>query len=165
MDRDREWGDWFDQQDASRRLRTVLLVGVIAFGIALAVIVGNRMDEAAATIITGVTAGIAVSVPATLILLALLRGRADPLSYDSASYGTQPTGVDLPPFSGRASGMVQQPPVLVITPPDHYLDPYNAQPGSYPRREPTYVTHHPLLEAGPVEYQIIGDSEVVWDER
>lgn len=164
MDRDWEWADWQDQQDASRRLRTALLVGVVAFGITLAAIVGNRMDEAATSIITGVTAGIAASVPATLILLALLRGRSDPLSQGSSSYGTQSADAGISPVYSRQNTMAHQPPVLVVTPPGHYLDPYSAQQGTYQRREPAYATYPPQLEAGPVEYQIIGDSEVLWDE-
>jgi hypothetical protein len=77
--------------------------GVVAFGVALAVIIGVRMDQAALTVIVGVACGVIASVPTGLMVVYLLRRR------DTANDKRLPRGY------GREFG--HSPPVVVISPP------------------------------------------------
>ena len=46
---------------------------MLAFGVALAVIIGQRMSTDAMAVVVGVAVGVAASVPTSLLLMALLR--------------------------------------------------------------------------------------------
>jgi hypothetical protein len=53
-----------------KRLIPVILLG---FGVALAIVIGQRMSTDAMAVVIGVAVGVAASVPTSLLLVALLR--------------------------------------------------------------------------------------------
>lgn len=77
--------------------------GVVAFGVALAAIIGVRLDQAALTVIVGVACGVMASVPTGLLVVHLLRRR------DAA--------VDRRAARGYGRELVQSPPVVVVASP------------------------------------------------
>ncbi len=54
-------------------LKKVLACSAVAFSVALAVVVGNRMSAEAMAVVIGVVCGVAASVPMSAIILALSR--------------------------------------------------------------------------------------------
>ena len=65
-------------------MKKVVLPLMLAFGITLAAIIGQRMSTDAMAVVIGVAVGVAASVPTSLLLVALLRreragaGRSEP---------------------------------------------------------------------------------------
>lgn len=53
-----------------KRLVPIILLG---FGVALAIVIGQRMSTDAMAVVIGVAVGVAASVPTSLLLVALLR--------------------------------------------------------------------------------------------
>jgi len=51
------------------KYRLVLLLGLIAFAVTLAVVVGQRLSSEAMAVIVGVVAGVAASIPTSLIIV------------------------------------------------------------------------------------------------
>jgi hypothetical protein len=58
--------------------RLVVLTLTLAFGLSLALIVGERMSREAMAVVIGVAVGVATSVPTSLLLFALLRRERHP---------------------------------------------------------------------------------------
>ena len=54
-------------------MKKVVLPLMLAFGITLAAIIGQRMSTDAMAVVIGVAVGVAASVPTSLLLVALLR--------------------------------------------------------------------------------------------
>ncbi len=54
-------------------LRRNGLWGAVAFGVALAVVIGVRLDQAALALLVGVVCGVAASVPTSLLIVSLMR--------------------------------------------------------------------------------------------
>lgn len=154
MDREMAEGAYeYQARHARRQLKVTFLLGVVAFGIALALVVGSKVSNPAATVLTGVVAGVAASVPVSFILVALLRGRgggeaegrveAYPIRYQPG-YGRLPT---------RREGMVPQAPVIVVAPGGN-------GPGYAPYGGgPVYPGQMPVLTQAPREFQVIGEPD------
>jgi len=53
--------------------KTLLPLLMLGFGVALAVIIGQKMSQDAMSVVIGVAVGVAASVPTSLLLVALLR--------------------------------------------------------------------------------------------
>ena len=154
MDREMAEGAYeYQGRHARRQVRLTFLLGVVAFGVALALVVGSKLSDPAATVLTGVVAGVAASVPVSFILVALLRGRgggaerveAYPVRYQAVErlgpvYGRPP---------GRREGVMPQAPVIVVTPPGS---------GSY-SQGPVYPGQMPVLTQAPREFQVIGELD------
>lgn len=83
-----------------KRLLPIFLLGG---GVALAVIIGQRMSTDAMAVVIGVAVGVAASVPTSLLLVALLRR-------ERTLYRPDPTAQGYPP------AVQQQPNVIVIDP-------------------------------------------------
>jgi len=91
--------------------------GAVAFGVALALVIGMRLDRAALAAITGVTCGVGASIPTGLLVVYLLRRR------DAANERQAARGYE----RERAS-----PPVVVVTAPAApQLPQGTAWPGGY----------------------------------
>jgi len=111
-------------------VRRVLACSAVAFSVALAVVVGNRMSAEAMAVVIGVVCGVAASIPMSAIVLALSR-RSRPAAHD-----------DPAPRPG--------PPLLVIGPPAM------AQPAAgWPDYARAYRA--PAMPP-PRQYRIIGDE-------
>jgi hypothetical protein len=54
-------------------VKKVVLPAMLGFGIALALIIGQRMSTDAMAVVIGVAVGVASSVPTSILLMALLR--------------------------------------------------------------------------------------------
>jgi hypothetical protein len=74
----------------------------MAFGVALAVVIGVRLEQAALAVLVGVVCGVGASIPTSLLIVSLLR-RQDQRTQEQRRRGMYP---------------MQQPPVVVVTPPN-----------------------------------------------
>jgi hypothetical protein len=115
-------------------LRQSGILGAIAFGVALAVIIGVRLEQAALAALVGVACGVGASIPTSLLIVAVLRRR------DSQDQKR----------SQHAAQRAPQPPVVVVAPP---ATPQLPQPASWPG---AYV---PDTSAGR-QFSIIGEEGI-----
>jgi hypothetical protein len=104
---DRAWEESMRREVGSSegkgyRQLTVLLV--VAFVVALGVVVGLRMSPDAIAVLTGVIAGVAASIPTALLLMAVTRRRVEEVEeVDERAWYPEPR-------------RRQSPPVIVVTP-------------------------------------------------
>jgi hypothetical protein len=103
-------------------LRRNLLWGAIAFGVALALVIGIRLDQAALAVVAGVTCGVGASIPTGLLVVFLLRRRdAAGERQGARRYGRE----------------MASPPVVVVTSPTvPQLPQGTAWPGAYGAPQP-----------------------------
>ncbi|MGE5603837.1 MAG: hypothetical protein ACM30E_12360 [Nitrososphaerales archaeon] len=87
-----------------KRLIPLILLG---FGVALAIVIGQRMSTDAMAVVIGVAVGVAASVPTSLLLIALLRRERQ--SYRQEMPRDMPYGAYPPP-------QPQQPNLIVLDP-------------------------------------------------
>jgi len=124
-------------------MRRHLTWGAVAFGVALALVIGMRLDRAALAVIAGVTCGVGASIPTGLLVVYLLRRR------DAAGERQAARGY------GRE---VASPPVVVVTAPTAaQLPPGTAWPGA------PGAYGAPVPAPAPREFAVIG-AEGVEDE-
>jgi hypothetical protein len=98
-------------------IRRNLTWGAIAFGVALALVIGIRLDRSALAAIAGVTCGVGASIPTGLLVVYLLRRR------EAAQERQRARGY------GREAAA---PPVVVVTAPAaQQLPQGTAWPGGY----------------------------------
>ena len=149
----------YERREGGRQVRTTLLLGVIAFGIALAVILGEKISDPVASVVTGMIAGVAASIPTSFVLVALMRGRRGSITDPAAA---MPAGTQRMPRAqavydpGRENGMrfpQAQAPVIVVTPGNAY--------GSHAQYAAGAVYPNPMPVLTPVrrEFQVIGEPE------
>jgi hypothetical protein len=84
-------------------LRQSAAWGAVAFGVALAVVVGVRLDQAALAVTVGVACGVGASIPTGLLVVALMR-RQDAAQRDER-------------WVARSERPPPSPPVVVVAPP------------------------------------------------
>jgi hypothetical protein len=87
--------------DGTAGLRRNGMWGAAAFGVALAVVIGVRLEQAALAVLVGVVCGVGASIPTSLLIVSIMR-RQDQRTYEQrrrSTYQAQP-----------------QPPVIVVTP-------------------------------------------------
>ena len=58
-------------------MRRIIGLAVVAGGITLAIVVGQRMSTDAMAVVIGVVFGVAASIPTSLLIVAATRGRRD----------------------------------------------------------------------------------------
>lgn len=109
-------------------VRRILALSAIAFAVALAVVVGNRMSAEAMAVVIGVVCGVVASIPMTALMLAMAR-RSRPV-YDESR-----------PAEPR-------PPVVVVAP-----GPMAASPAQV-----AWPTYAPPAVRPPREFHIVGDE-------
>lgn len=112
-------------------LRRTLMWGAIAFGIALAVVIGVRLEQAALAVVVGLVCGIGASIPTSLLIAALLNKRNE--RRQERNREPLPT----------------PPPVVVVTTPAA-LQP--GQPG-------TWRDAYPLPAPSQRQFSVIGEEE------
>ena len=121
------------------KYKTILLLALIAFGVTLAVIVGQRLSAEAMAVIIGVVAGVAASIPTSLIVVWIATRPAP---------GAR--SVPAPIVESRAEEpretkvVVVQAPALPLQPPQ--VNPYGySYPQPYAAQTPAYApTYAPL---------------------
>lgn len=117
----------------------IIFVGV-AFAVALAAFIGNRLSNDALAVIVGATCGISASIPVTIgLVIAASRnwGREEPLREIGYDYG--------------ANRYAPQPPMVIFAPPQPQL------PYGYPQNQYVAPMNAPALGA-PREFKIIGEE-------
>lgn len=111
--------------------KRILACSLVAFSVALAIVVGNRMSAEAMAVVIGVVCGVMASIPMSAIILALSRRSQTPVRDD-------PSPTSAPPFF-----------VVATSPP--------APPAvGWPDANRAYRA--PAMPA-PREYRIIGDEQ------
>lgn len=115
-------------------LRQSLTWGVVAFGVALAVVIGVRLDRAALAVVVGVACGVMAGIPTSLLIVLLLRRR------DAANEKRKARD------EGRE--IARQPPVVVVAPP---AAPQLPQPTAWPGE---YATPLPAQR----KFAVIGEE-------
>lgn len=125
-------------------MKTLLPLLMLGFGVALAVIIGQRMSTDAMAVVIGVAVGVAASVPTSLLLVALLRR-------ERRSYREEP-----PPAPAYPS--FQQPNFIVLDPAQLMAQRNLQQPQIPP--PPVEFSQ----DAGMRRLRVIGDVDD-WDER
>ncbi len=110
-----------------KRLIPLVLLG---FGVALAIVIGQRMSTDAMAVVIGVAVGVAASVPTSLLLIALLRKERQSFRQEPSPqmpYGQyppmlpqQPNFIVLDPaqFAGMRNAQMQTP----LPPPEYQPD-------------------------------------------
>lgn len=102
------------------KYKLILLVGLTAFAVTLAVVVGQRLSAEAMAVIVGVVAGVAASIPTSLIIVWV---------------ATRPTAANRPaPAPVEAAPAQPQPRIVVVQP----------QPAAPPLPAPTYGYAQPM---------------------
>ncbi len=112
-------------------LRRSLAWGVIAFGVALAVVIGIRLEKAALTAVVGVVCGVGASIPTSLLIVMLLQKK------------------DARREQKRGQTAAQSPPVVVVTP---QMPAQIRQPGSWPEE-------YTLAIPSQRQFSVIGEEE------
>jgi hypothetical protein len=112
---------------------------MLAFGVTLAAIIGQRMSTDAMTVVIGVAVGVAASVPTSLLLVALLRRER------AGAWRTEPPATSAP--------QLPPPNVIVLNPADLLG----------PRREPPYAPQPPpelsMADGGLRRLRIVGNDD------
>ena len=128
-----------------KRLIPLIMLG---FGVALAIVIGQRMSTDAMAVVIGVAVGVAASVPTSLLLIALLRRERQSFRQDAAR--------DLPhvPYP---PALPQQPNVIVLDP-AQFAGLRNAQLQT-PLPPPEYAP-----DGGMRKLRVVGSDEE-WNER
>ena len=91
------------------RLKVFTGLVILAFGVTLAAVVGNRLSDEALAVLAGAVCGVGAAIPTSLLVVAVSRRRDE-------SRG-QPTTSPMSP------GVY--PPVVVVTPPGGQQQPHN----------------------------------------
>jgi hypothetical protein len=120
-------------------MKKVIIPLMLAFGVTLAAIIGQRMSTDAMTVVVGVAVGVAASVPTSLLLVALLhRERA-------SAWRTGPPAAAAP--------QLPSPNVIVLNPADLLG----------PRREPPHAPQPPpelsMADGGLRRLRIVGNDD------
>ena len=123
-------------------MRNGLILAGLAFAVALAVIVGNRLSNEAMAVVVGAACGISASVPVSIALVIAASknwGREEGpreigYDYESRRYAPQP------------------PQILVVSPPQQPQPPYGFAPSQY------YLPPGAPDVGAPREFKIIGDE-------
>ncbi len=66
-------------------MRLIIGLAIVAGGVTLAVVIGQRMSTDAMAVVIGVVFGVAASIPTSLLIVAATRGRRDESRYSSAA--------------------------------------------------------------------------------
>ncbi len=85
--------------DGNAGLKRNGMWGAMAFGVALAVVIGARLEQAALAVLVGVVCGVGASIPTSLLIVTIMR-RQDQRVHEQR----------------RRNTYQAQPPVVVVTP-------------------------------------------------
>ena len=120
-------------------MKKIILPLMLAFGVTLAAIIGQRMSTDAMAVVVGVAVGVAASVPTSLLLVAVLRRER------LGGWRAEPPPLQQP--------QLQQPNVIVLNPADLLGQ----------RREQPYVPMPPpelsAADGGMRRLRIVGNDD------
>ena len=120
-------------------MKKLVLPLMLAFGVALAIIIGQRMSTDAMAVVIGVAVGVAASVPTSLLLVAMLRRERQAWRSE-------------PPSEPQPHPQLQQPNVIVLNPNDFAArrDPYQHVPLPPPESS---------MDGGMRRLRVVGDDD------
>ena len=133
-------------------MRRVIGLAIVAGGVALAVVVGQRMSTDAMAVVVGVVFGVAASIPTSLLIVAATRGRRDEARYSSAA--------------ARSMGPDPRPPavapqIYVISPPMQHPSqaaaPWQIPGGMLPQLPPPQNGYFPADSSR--RFKVVGEDE------
>lgn len=134
-----------------KRLIPLILLG---FGVALAIVIGQRMSTDAMAVVIGVAVGVAASVPTSLLLVALLRKERS--SYDRR--------MDAPREMGYGLGNGPYPPALPQQPNVIVLDPSQLMAGRNAQFQTPLPPPEYTGDGGMRRLRVVG-SDDEWNGR
>lgn len=120
------------------KVRWIISLSLTAFAVALAVVVGERLTSEAMAVIVGVIAGVAASIPTSLIVVWVA----------TRNLPERPTPVEARRDPG--AGPAPEPRVVVVAAP---------QAAPQPTLNPYHLPHAPPL-AAPRQFTVIGGSSL-----
>lgn len=107
-------------------MKKLIVPALLAFGVTLAVIIGQRMSTDAMAVVIGVAVGVAASVPTSLLLVALLRRERTTWRSEPPPQPTplpaQPTNVIVLDPAQLWGQRASQAPYVPLPPPDFGQD-------------------------------------------
>ena len=102
-------------------MRNSLILAGIAFAVALAVIMGNRLSNDAMAVVVGAVCGISASIPVSLALVIAA----------SRNWGREQGPREVEYDYGSHRYAPQPPQILVVSPPQQPQPPYGFAPNQY----------------------------------
>jgi hypothetical protein len=124
-------------------MRNGVILAGIAFAVALAVIVGNRLSDEAMAVVVGAVCGISASIPVSVALVIAA----------SRNWGREAAPREVEYDYGSHRYAPQQPQILVVSAPPQPQPPYGYQSNQY---YPTPQTED--AASSPRQFKIIGDE-------
>lgn len=127
-------------------VRNGLIVIGVAFAIALAAFVGNRLSHDALAVVVGALCGISATIPVTLgLVIAASRnwGREEPPREITYDYAT--------------NRYVPQPPIVIVAPPQSWQTTQASSPYTFASGQYLAPVNAPTLGA-PREFKIVGEE-------
>lgn len=125
-------------------MKKIIPLFLLGGGVALAVVIGQRMSTDAMAVVIGVAVGVAASVPTSLLLIALLRKERD-------GFRQQPPGDFSPNYpAGYLPNLQPQNPNVIV------IDP--AQFGQYAQRSAP-LPPPDMADAGVRRLKVVGRDD------
>ena len=132
-------------------MRRLIPFALLGFGVALAIIIGQRMSTDAMAVVIGVAVGVTASVPTSLLLVALLRK-------ERAGYDRRPQD------TAREAGWNAYPPALPQQPNFIVLDPAQFSAARNPQLQMPLPPVEYAPDAGMRRLRVVG-SDDEWNGR
>ncbi len=122
-----------------RRLKVSVGLMALAFAVASAVVIGNRLSDEALAVLAGAVCGVGAAIPTSLLVVAVSRWRDEPRERVQPS-PPQPQGV--------------YPPVIVVAPPggQQRFNEWNALP---PALNAPTQRHFTVVGGTPVDMEVM----------
>lgn len=118
-----------ERNHQSDRLKIVAGISAVAFAIALAVIIGQRLSDESLAVLAGAVCGVGAAIPTSLLVIVVTRRQI------TNQQAAQPTNQALPP-------------VVVVAP-----------PGTQPQALPSHISPLSSIPVSPPrEFTIVGDG-------
>jgi len=90
-----------NRSGAWNRLKVFVGLVTLAFAVALAVVIGNRLSDEALAVLAGAACGVGAAIPTSLLIVAVSRKRDEQREPLPAPQGTYPPVVVVAPSGGQ----------------------------------------------------------------
>lgn len=128
-------------RDIGKRLKVFVGLAVAAFGVTLAVVIGNRLSDEALAVLAGAVCGVGAAIPTSLLILSVTRRREEVRV--------------LPPAPSQGV----YPPVIVVAPPDR---PATQMAGQRPNGWDPFL---PLSAPTQRQFTVVGGTPIDTEVR
>ena len=138
-------------------MRRLIAVAIVAGGVTLAVMIGQRMSTDAMAVVIGVVFGVAASIPTSLLIVAATRGQRDPSRHAAHSQSWGPDPKPLP----------AAPQIIVVSPPmqpgGHTTTPWLASGSGMPQLAPPQEAF--FVGDTSRRFKVVGEDEYWLEDR